>query len=79
MANELQQEYPYAITNTLHNMTGKGTVIYFKFMTSMPAKQGPLGPLMEVELSRTYNAIVRGGIFYFKTEADRTMFLLRFS
>ena len=73
MANELQQEYPYSI----HNITGKGTVIYFKFMTSMPPKQGPLGPLMEAELSRTYNAILRGGKLRFKTEADMTFFLLR--
>ena len=74
MANELQQEYPYS-----HNITGKGTVIYFKFMASMPPKQGPLGPLMEAELRRTYNAIVRGGTFRFKSEADKILFLLRFS
>ena len=81
----LEQEYPYTIIG--FEFTEKEYhryKIYQKVLDSMPFDDlvlrwpGP-GSLMDHILASKYNAIIVDGYFRFKTESDKTFFLLRFS
>jgi hypothetical protein len=80
--NTLEQEYPYTVIG--FEFTEKEYHrhrIYQNLLNSLPNnvtwyKSGLSS--MDHVLSSQYNAIIVSGCFRFKTEADRTMFLLRF-
>jgi hypothetical protein len=82
MTHELQQEYPYTVIG--FEFTEKDYHryrIYQKVLDSLPnnvAWYGP-GSLMDHVLSSQYNAVILNGYFRFKTESDKTFFLLSFS
>ena len=78
----LEQKYPYNVIG--FEFTEKEYhryKIYQNLLNSLPdnvAWYGP-GSLMDHVLSSQYNAVIVEGCFRFKTEQDRTFFLLRFS
>ena len=78
----LEQEYPYTVIG--FEFTDKEYhryAIYQKVLDSMPYNVAwyGTGSLMDHVLSSQYNAVILDGWFRFKTEQDRTFFLLRFS
>ena len=84
MSHELQEEYPYTVKafeyrgDTIYK---ENTQVFHKFLNSMPAHTGWYRPssMQEYTLKSEYNAIMLAEYFRFKTESDRTFFLLRFS
>ena len=80
--NALEQEYPYTVIG--FEFTEKEYyrhATYRNLLNSLPnnvAWYGP-GSLMDHVLSSQYNAVIVSGCFRFKTESDKTFFLLRFS
>ena len=80
----LEQEYPYTVKafdyqGPLRHM--EHTQIFDKFLNSMPEHVAWYRPdsVMGYALKNEYNAIMLFEYFRFKTESDRTFFLLRFS
>ena len=84
MSHELQQEYPYTVKafdyrgDTFYK---ERTRIFEKFINSMSEHVAWYRPdsMMNYTLKSEYNAIMLFEYFRFKTESDRTFFLLRFS
>jgi len=78
----LEQEYPYTVIG--YEFTEKDYhryATYQNLLNSLPnnvAWYGS-GSLMDHILKRKYNAVILDGWFRFKTESDRTFFLLKFS
>jgi hypothetical protein len=78
----LEQEYPYTVIG--FEFTEKDYYRYATYqnlLNSLPdnvAWYGP-GSLMDHVLASKYNAVILDGWFRFKTESDKTFFLLRFS
>ena len=84
MSHELQQEYPYTVKAfDYRGDTGykDRTIVFDKFLNSMPAQWAWYRPgsLINYTLKKEYNAIMLFEYFRFKTESDKTFFLLRFS
>lgn len=80
----LEQEYPH----TLQAFEYQGdsnykehTQVFAKFINSTPGDVGWYRPdsMLNYILKSEYNAIMLGEYVRFKTESDRTFFLLRFS
>ena len=73
MEHNLYDEYPVKLEIFFHKST-KYPGLWERFVKS-------LGPYtwVEFELTKQYRAVPCSGGLRFKTEADRTMFLLRFS
>ena len=84
MTYELQQEYPYTVKAFEYRgltIYKENTRVFDKFINSMPEHMGWYRPgsMQEYTLKSEYNAIMLFEYFRFKTESDRTFFLLRFS
>ena len=81
--NTLEQEYPYTVIG--FEFTEKEYHCYATYrnlLNSLPNnvtwhKSGL--SMMDHVLSSQYNAVIVSGCFRFKTESDRTMFLLKLS
>jgi hypothetical protein len=78
----LEQEYPYAVIGfEFAEKEYHRYATYRNLLNSLPnnvAWYGP-GSLMDHILKSKYNAVILDGWFRFKTESDKTFFLLRFS
>jgi hypothetical protein len=77
---DILMEYPYTIQTRTHG-EGNFNSIFLNFINSIPRQlhdDSWVQTARDVLLSQ-YNAISGTRLFYFKTEADRTLFLLRFS
>jgi len=71
-------DYPY-ILNTKDSL-GDYTQVFNNFFNFVFSPTDPeWGRNAEIILRTRYNCAILNNIFYFKTEADRIMFLLRFS
>ena len=84
LPHELQEEYPYTVKAFEYRgdtSYKEHTQVFDKFLNSMPAHMGWYRPgsMLEYTLKNEYNAIMLFEYFRFKTESDRTFFLLRFS
>ena len=71
-------DYPY-ILNTKDSL-GEYTQVFNNFFNFVFSPTAPdWGRNAEIILRTRYNSVILNNTFYFKTEEDRTMFLLRFS
>jgi hypothetical protein len=80
----LEQEYPYTVKAFDYQGDSnykERTQIFDKFINSMPEHVAWYRPdsMLNYTLKSEYNAIMLFEYFRFKTESDRTFFLLRFS
>jgi hypothetical protein len=71
-------EYPHTLE--AKDSLGDYTQIFNNFFNFVfSPKTTEWGRNAEIMLHTRYSCVILNNIFYFKTEADRTMFLLRFS
>jgi len=71
-------EYPHTLE--AKGSTGEYTQVFNNFFNFVFSPETPeWGRNAEIMLRTRYNCVILNNKFYFKTEADRTMFLLRFS
>jgi hypothetical protein len=81
--NALEQEYPYPVIGyEFADKQYHRYATYRNLLNNLPNnvtwhKSGL--SMMDHVLSSQYNAVIVSGCFRFKTESDRTFFLLRFS
>jgi hypothetical protein len=74
---EVKGEYPYIFHAKDH--LGEYTQVFNNFFNFVFSQDLNWGRNAQNMLHTQYNCVILNNIFYFKTEADRTMFLLRFS
>ena len=73
----VKEEYPYILDAKDH--LGNYTQIFDNFFNFVDSSDPNWGAQAQNMLHTQYNCVILNNTFYFKTEADRTMFLLRFS
>jgi hypothetical protein len=71
-------DYPYILH--ANDSTGEYTRVFNNFFNFVFSPTDPeWGRNAEIILRTRYNSVILNNTFYFKTESDKTLFLLRFS
>ena len=71
-------DYPYILH--AKDSTGEYTQVFNNFCNFVFSPTDPeWGRNAEIILRTRYNSVILNNTFYFKTESDKTLFLLRFS
>ena len=77
-AEEVKAKYPYILN--AHDHLGNYTQVFNNFFNfAFSPETDDWGKNAHNMLHTRYDCIIQTNTFYFKTEAARTMFLLRFS
>jgi hypothetical protein len=73
-------DYPYILHAKEKDIIGGYTQVFNNFFNFVFSPTDPeWGRNAEIILRTRYNSVILNNTFYFKTESDKTLFLLRFS